>query len=180
MSRIGKQILTIPTNCEVVVKEGNLVTVKGTKGEISQQFKPLFDIKIEDGKIEVIRPNENKSTLALHGTTTSIINNMIIGVNDGYKKELELNGVGYRAQLKGNILILLVGYSHPVEMEIPSNLTVEVPTQTEIVISGIDKQAVGEFAAKVRINRKPEPYKGKGIKYKEEIIRRKEGKRAGK
>lgn len=178
MSRIGNQVLTIPAGVEVKNEE-NIITVKGKNGELTQKFSSEMEIKIDAGKITVNRASEEKRVKSLHGTTTSLIKNMIIGVSEGYKKELELNGVGYRTSVKGNIVTLLVGYSHDVNMEIPKGLKVEAPTQTELVITGADKQVVGEFAANIRKVRAPEPYKGKGIKYKEEIIRRKEGKRAG-
>ncbi len=180
MSRIGNQILSIPTGVEVTVDALNNVTVKGPKGTIANTFKQDLSIIVEDGKITVTRASEDKKIKALHGTTTALINNMIIGSTTGFSKELELNGVGYRAAVKGKVVNLLVGYSHPVDMIIPEGLTVEAPTNTQLIISGLDKQLVGEFAANIRKVRPPEPYKGKGIKYKEEVIRRKEGKRAGK
>lgn len=179
MSRIGNQVLTIPAGVEVKKDDSNIMTVKGKIGELVQKFSLEMDIKIDGPKITVERPNEEKRIKALHGTTTALIKNMLIGVSEGFKKELELNGVGYRTSVKGNVVTLLVGYSHDVNMEIPAGLKVEAPSQTELVITGADKQAVGEFAANIRKVRAPEPYKGKGIKYKEEIIRRKEGKRAG-
>ncbi|MGL4589507.1 MAG: 50S ribosomal protein L6 [Mycoplasmatales bacterium] len=180
MSRIGKQILTIPAGVEVKLEENNLVTVKSSKGSLAFNFNPELKINIEEAQITVERPNETKNMKAIHGTTTALIKNMLTGVTDGFSKTLELNGVGYRAALQGKVLNLSLGFSHPVNMDIPEGLTVEVPSNTEIIISGMDKQLVGEFAANVRKNRKPEPYKGKGIKYKDEVIRRKEGKRAGK
>ncbi len=180
MSRIGNQILIIPTGCEVKVEEGNNVIVKGPKGEISRKFNDKLEIVVEDGQIKVNRPNDNKEIKSLHGTTTAIIKNMIIGTTETFKKELELNGVGYRVKIAGKVVNLSVGYSHPVDMNIPEGLSAEAPSNTELIITGVDKQAVGEFAAQIRKVRPPEPYKGKGIKYKEENIRRKEGKRAGK
>ncbi len=180
MSRIGNQILTIPAGMEVKVEEGNVVTVKGPKGTATNKFSTDLTITIEDAQIKVERSNDTKPVRAIHGTTTALIKNMILGANEGFSKKLELNGVGYRAQVQGKTLNLSVGYSHPVDMAIPEGLSVEAPTNTELVISGIDKQLVGEFAANIRKVRPPEPYKGKGIKYADEIIRRKEGKRAGK
>lgn len=180
MSRIGNQLLSIPAGVEVSVADGNVVTVKGSKGTLTQSFSAALEIKIDETGVRVSRANETKETKSLHGTTTALIKNMILGTSEGFKKELELNGVGYRATVNGKVVNLAVGYSHPVDMVIPEGLTVEAPTNTELVISGTDKQVVGEFAANIRKVRPPEPYKGKGIKYKEEVIRRKEGKRAGK
>lgn len=180
MSRIGNQLLNIPTGVEVSVTAENVVTVIGAKGTLTNTFNSDLTITVADNTVKVDRSNEKKETKSLHGTTTALIKNMIIGTSEGFKKELELNGVGYRASVAGKVLNLSVGYSHPVEMVIPEGLTVEAPSNTELVITGVDKQLVGEFAANVRKVRAPEPYKGKGIKYKDEIIRRKEGKRAGK
>ena len=179
MSRIGNRILTIPAGVEVNV-EGNTITVKGPKGTLNYTFRNNVEVKVEDGKIAVTRKDDSKVSKQLHGTTNSNINNMLIGVSEGYKKELEINGVGYRFQLQGNKLIVTAGYSHNVEMVAPEGIKMEMPdkSQTELIISGYDKQAVSEFAANIREIRKPEPYKGKGIKYKDEHIRRKEGKKA--
>ncbi len=180
MSRIGNKTITIPAGVEVDVKAGNEVTVKGPKGTLTRQFNSLYTIDINEGIITVKRPNDTKLVKQIHGTTRSLINNMIEGVNEGFKKELDLVGIGYRASKSGNTLVLNVGYSHPIEFEINEGLEVEVPSATSIVVTGIDKQMVGEFAANVRATRKPEPYLGKGIKYKNEVIRRKEGKTAAK
>ena len=179
MSRIGNRILTIPAGVEVNV-DGNNITVKGPKGTLNYTFRNNVEVKVEDGKIVVTRKDDSKVSKQLHGTTNSNINNMLIGVSEGYKKELEINGVGYRFQLQGNKLIVTAGYSHNVEMVAPEGIKMEMPdkSQTELIISGYDKQAVSEFAANIREIRKPEPYKGKGIKYKDEHIRRKEGKKA--
>ena len=179
MSRIGNRILTIPAGVEVNV-DGNNITVKGPKGTLNYTFRNNVEVKVEDGKIVVTRKDDSKVSKQLHGTTNSNINNMLIGVSEGYKKELEINGVGYRFQLQGNKLIVSAGYSHTVEMVAPEGVKMEMPdkSQTELIISGYDKQAVSEFAANIREIRKPEPYKGKGIKYKDEHIRRKEGKKA--
>ena len=177
MSRIGKRELIIPEGVTVTV-ENNLVTVTGKKGTLTFEFKDAVNVIVEDGKVLVTRKNEAKTSKQLHGTTNSLIKNMIDGVSVGFKKELEINGVGYKFTLQGNKLVINAGYSHPVSMDIPSNLKLEAPSNTELTISGIDKQAVGEFAANVRKVRGPEPYKGKGIKYKDEHIRRKEGKKA--
>ena len=176
MSRIGNRILAIPSGVEVTV-DGNKVTTKGPKGTLEFNFKnENVNVIIEDGKVLTTRNNDLKVSKQLHGTTNSIIKNMLIGVSEGFKRELEINGVGYRAQKQGKKLVLSLGYSHPVEMEDPEGLTVEVPNQTELIVKGIDKQLVGNYAAKIRDWRKPEPYKGKGIRYAGEVVRRKEGK----
>jgi large subunit ribosomal protein L6 len=177
MSRIGNRVLSIPAGVEVTV-DGLAVTIKGPKGELSYTFNPEVTISVEDNQLTVARNSEAKRAKQLHGTTNALIKNMIVGVTEGYTKGLEINGVGYRAQLSGNKLTLNMGYSHPVIMEVPAGLTVEVPKNTEISVSGIDKQLVGEFAANIRSVRAPEPYKGKGIRYKGEHVRRKEGKTA--
>ena len=180
MSRIGNRVLTIPAGVEVNV-DGNKVTTKGPKGTLEFCFKDSnVDVKVEGTEVHVTRKDESKISKQLHGTTNSTINNMIIGVSEGFKKELEINGVGYRFQVQGNKLIISAGYSHPVEMVAPEGIKMEMPDKstTELIVSGYDKQAVSEFAANIRKVRKPEPYKGKGIKFKEEHIRRKEGKKA--
>ena len=180
MSRIGNRILTIPAGVEVTIA-GNKITTKGPKGTLDFNFKnDNVDVKVEEGKVHVTRKNDLKSSKQLHGTTNSIINNMMIGVSEGFKKELEINGVGYRFQVSGNKVTISAGYSHPVEMIAPEGIKLEMPdkSQTELTVSGYDKQAVSEFAANIRKVRQPEPYKGKGIKYKDEHIRRKEGKKA--
>lgn len=180
MSRIGNKAITIPAGVDISISSANEVTVKGPKGTLTRQFSPLMDIKVDEGVLSVARQNEQKHTKQLHGTTRALINNMVVGVSEGFMKELQLVGIGFRANLKGKVLELLVGYSHPVNIEIEDGLTCEVPSNTEIKISGIDKQRVGECAANIRAVRKPEPYKGKGIRYKDEYIRRKEGKTAAK
>ena len=180
MSRIGNRILTIPAGVEVTIA-GNKITTKGPKGTLEFNFKnDNVDVKVEEGKVHVTRKNDLKSSKQLHGTTNSIINNMMIGVSEGFKKELEINGVGYRFQVSGNKVTISAGYSHPVEMIAPEGIKLEMPdkSQTELTVSGYDKQAVSEFAANIRKVRKPEPYKGKGIRYKDEHVRRKEGKKA--
>ncbi|ACF07284.1 50S ribosomal protein L6 [Metamycoplasma arthritidis] len=179
MSRIGNRILKVPANTEVVI-ENNHITVKGKLGELHYSFSSLIKVNLENGEITTVRSNEEKTTKQLHGTTNAIIKNMLIGVSEGYKKEIEIKGVGYKATLKGNEIEVIAGYSHPVTLALPSNLKVELPKPTNIIISGIDKQAVGEFAANLRKIRKPSPYSGKGIMYKDEQIRRKEGKTASK
>lgn len=180
MSRIGNRVLTIPAGVEVTL-DGNKVTTKGPKGTLEFNYKNSnVDVKVEDGKVYVTRKNELKTSKQLHGTANSVINNMMIGVSEGFKKELEINGVGYRFQVQGNKIVISAGYSHPVELMIPEGIKVEMPEKstTELIVSGYDKQAVTEFAANIRKVRQPEPYKGKGIKYKDEHIRRKEGKKA--
>lgn len=180
MSRIGNQILTIPSGVEVIVEKNNVVVVKGKLGTLTQNFSETLNISVEDNSVKVTRDSEEKVVKSLHGTTTALIKNMILGVSEGFKKELEFNGVGYRVVVSGKKVTLAVGYSHPVEIILEEGISAEAPTNTELIISGTDKQLVGETAANIRKVRPPEPYKGKGIKYKEEIIRRKEGKRAGK
>ncbi|CAM4342270.1 50S ribosomal protein L6 [Bacillus manliponensis] len=178
MSRIGKKILEIPAGVTVTVAEDNTVTVKGPKGEMTRTFNADMAIKLEENILTVERPSDQKEHRSLHGTTRALLGNMVEGVTTGFTRNLELIGVGYRAQKQGDKLVLNVGYSHPVEMTPEAGLEVEVPAPTKIVIKGIDKQRVGEFAANVRAVRAPEPYKGKGIRYEGEVVRRKEGKTA--
>ena len=180
MSRIGNKTITVPAGVEVNVAAGNEMTVKGPKGTLTRQFSDLMEIKQEENEIKVIRPNDEKHTKQLHGTTRALLNNMVEGVSSGFTKSLELVGIGFRSAVSGNKLTLNIGYSHPVEFAIPEGINAECKSATEIIISGIDKQLVGEFAANVRASRKPEPYKGKGVRYKDEHVRRKEGKTAGK
>lgn len=180
MSRIGNKLITIPAGVTVEVADGNEVTVKGPKGTLTRTFSTMMDIQVADGVVTVKRPNDAKHTKQLHGTTRALINNMVVGVSEGYAKELELVGIGFRAAVKGNKLTMQVGYSHASELDIPEGLTVTCGSATDVKVEGIDKQLVGEFAADIRAVRKPEPYKGKGIRYKGENIRRKEGKTAGK
>ncbi len=177
MSRIGNRELNIPEGVTVTV-DNNLVTVTGAKGTLTFEYKNDVNVEVKEGKVIVTRKNDLKTSKQLHGTTNSIIKNMIDGVSTGFKKELEINGVGYKFAVQGNKLVINAGYSHTVNVEIPNGLKLETPSATELTISGIDKQLVGEFAANVRKVRGPEPYKGKGIKYKDEHIRRKEGKKA--
>ena len=171
----------IPAGVEVTIGEGNLVTVKGPKGTLTQQLHPDDDSSPQEADVvHVARPNDEKENRALHGLTRALLHNMVVGVSEGYKKELEINGVGYRAAKEGSKLILTIGYSHPVEVPEIEGITIEVPAQNKIVIHGCDKQKVGQFAAEVREKRPPEPYKGKGIKYADEVIRRKVGKTGAK
>lgn len=176
MSRIGRKEIIVPSGVTVEVDEQNAVTVKGPKGTLVQAISKDMMIEQQDGKLSVKRPSDNKEHRALHGLSRTLINNMIIGVTEGYSKKLEIVGVGYKAAKQGKKLTLSLGFSHPVEMEDPEGIEVEVPTQTEIIVKGIDKQKVGNYASKIRDWRKPEPYKGKGVKYAGEQIRRKEGK----
>lgn len=180
MSRIGNKAITIPSGVEVTINAANEVTVKGPKGTLTRQFSPELAIAINEGILTVARPNDQKHIKQLHGTTRALLNNMIEGVTKGFVRQLELVGIGYRAILNGNKLVLNVGYSHPVEFVLEPGVNITVAKPTEISVEGIDKQRVGEWAANIRAVRAPEPYLGKGIKYKNEIIRRKEGKTAGK
>ena len=176
MSRIGRLPIDIPAGVEVTIAENNVVTVKGHKGTLSESLPVEMDIKMENNQVIVTRPNDLKKMKSLHGLTRTLIANMVTGVTKGYEKVLEINGVGYRAQKQGKKLILSLGYSHPVEMEDPEGLESVLDGQNKITIKGIDKQKVGQYAAEIREKRKPEPYKGKGIKYADEVIRRKVGK----
>ena len=176
MSRIGLKPVTVPAGVEVKVDEKNIVIVKGPKGQLTQAIDPSMKIEINDGILTVTRPTENKKHKSLHGLSRTLINNMIIGVTEGYEKKMEIVGVCYRAAKQGKKLVLNLGFSHPVEMEDPEGVETEVPTQLEIVVRGINKQLVGNYAAKIRAWREPEPYKGKGIRYAGEHVRRKEGK----
>ena len=176
MSRIGRMPVTIPAGVTVDIQENNLVTVKGPKGELSRVLPSEMTIALEGDKVVVTRPNDLKKMKSLHGLTRTLINNMVVGVSAGYQKKLEINGVGYRAQKQGNKLTLNLGYSHPVIMDDPEGITSTVEGQNVIIVSGIDKEKVGQYAAEIRSKRAPEPYKGKGIKYADEVIRRKVGK----
>lgn len=176
MSRIGRLPIAIPAGVTVTVTPENVVTVKGPKGELTQAMHTDITIAIENNEVVVTRPSENKTHRSLHGLIRALINNMVIGVNEGFSKTLELNGVGYRAQLQGKKLVMNLGFSHPVEIEPVEGVEIKVDGTTKLIISGCDKQKVGAVAASIRKWRKPEPYKGKGIKYAGEVIRRKEGK----
>lgn len=178
MSRIGIRPIEIKEGIEVAIDNKNVVTVKGPKGTLSEAIPQEMKISKEENSVVVSRPTDNKKHKSLHGLSRTLINNMVEGVTNGFEKKLELNGVGYRANLQGKKLVLNLGYSHPIEMDQPEGIEVVVPSQTEIIVKGANKQQVGNFAAKVRELRKPEPYKGKGIKYVDEYIRRKEGKTA--
>ena len=180
MSRIGKEPIAIPAGVEVKVAEGNVVTVKGGKGTLEKKFHANMTIAVENNEIKVTRPNDEKKNRELHGLTRTLLANMVKGVSEGFEKTLEINGVGYRAQKQGNKLVMNLGYSHNVEMEEPAGITVEVPNPNTVIVKGIDNEKVGAFAAEIRTKRLPEPYKGKGIKYSYETIRRKEGKTGAK
>ena len=176
MSRIGRHPVAIPAGVTVEIAEKNVVTVKGPKGTLEKALPTEMEIKQEGDEVVVTRPNDLKKMKSLHGLTRTLIYNMVVGVTEGYQKELEVNGVGYRAQKQGKKLTLSLGYSHPVEMEDPEGLEVIVEGQNKIIVKGIDKEKVGQYAAEIREKRAPEPYKGKGIKYSDEVIRRKVGK----
>ncbi len=180
MSRIGKLPITVPAGVEVKIGDNNEVTVKGKNGTLSRQLHADMIIKQEGDVITVERPSENKMHKSLHGLTRTLLNNMIVGVTDGFTKELEINGVGYRAAMQGKVLNLSLGYSHPVNFEAKEGVTIEVPAPNKIIVKGANKEDVGATAAKIREFRQPEPYKGKGIKYSYEVIRRKEGKTGAK
>ena len=175
MSRIGRLPIAVPAGVEVKIAENNVVTVKGPKGTLEKELPHEMEIKLEDGHIVVTRPNDLKKMKSLHGLTRSLLNNMVVGVSEGYKKVMEVNGVGYKCAKQGKKLVLNLGYSHPVEMQDPEGLEAKVEGNT-ITVEGIDKEKVGQYAAEIRDKRRPEPYKGKGIKYADEVIRRKVGK----
>ena len=176
MSRIGKIPVTIPAGVEVKIDEDNLVTVKGPKGELSEKISPLITVNIDDGVLTVTRSNDQKESRSLHGLSRSLIGNMVTGVSEGFERKLEIVGVGYKADKQGKKLVLNLGYSHPIEMQDPEGITTETPSATEILVKGINKAVVGNYAAIIRAWRPPEPYKGKGIRYSGEKVRRKEGK----
>ena len=180
MSRIGLKPITVPAGVEVSVNENNHIVVKGPKGTLERDLVPQIKINVAEGVINVSRPDDTKENKALHGLTRTLVDNMVVGVTSGFEKKLEINGVGYRASKEGKDTTLVIGYSHPVEMPEKNGVTVEVPDANHITIKGSDKQAVGQFAAEVRGKRPPEPYKGKGIKYDYEVVRRKEGKTGAK
>ena len=175
MSRIGNKVIVLPAGVELTNND-NVVTVKGPKGELTREFSKDIEIRVEGTEVTLHRPNDSKEMKTIHGTTRALLNNMVIGVSEGFKKELEMRGVGYRAQLQGNKLVLAVGKSHPDEVEASEGITFELPNPTTIVVSGISKEVVGQTAAYVRSLRSPEPYKGKGIRYVGEYVRLKEGK----
>ncbi|MBO0461523.1 MULTISPECIES: 50S ribosomal protein L6 [Enterococcus] len=175
MSRIGNKIVVIPEGV-TITQDGNNITVKGPKGELTREFSADIKMNIEGNEVTFTRPNDSKEMKTIHGTTRANFNNMVVGVSEGFQKGLELIGVGYRAQMQGTKLVLNVGYSHPVEITPPAGITVEVPSNTQVIVKGANKEEVGELAANIRGTRPPEPYKGKGIRYVGEFVRRKEGK----
>ena len=180
MSRIGNKKVTLPAGVTFTTDENNTVTVKGPKGELSAPFNKNITFEVEGDVVTIVRPNDTKEMKTIHGTSRANFYNMVVGVSEGFKKQLDIIGVGYRATMKGNTLVIAAGYSHDVEFEIPQGIKVELPKNTTIIVSGIDIQAVGQFAAQIRAVRKPEPYHGKGIRYTDEYVRRKEGKTAKK
>lgn len=176
MSRIGKMPVTVPAGVEIKIDDNNVVTVKGPKGQLEEQINSNIKVEVKDGELTVSRPNDSKTNRSLHGLSRTLIYNMVVGVTDGYEKNLEINGVGYKAEKQGKKLVLSLGYSHPIELMDPEGITTETPEATKISVKGINKADVGNYAAIIRGWRPPEPYKGKGIKYAGEYIRRKEGK----
>ena len=176
MSRIGLKPLNIPSGVEIKISESNIVEVKGPKGTLTESISPDMEIKLDDGVLTVERPTENKRHRSLHGLSRTLIANMVEGVTEGYTKTLEIEGTGYRAAKQGNKLVLNLGFSHPIELEDPSGIEVEVPAANKIIVKGTNKQQVGNYAAVIRAFRKPEPYKGKGVRYSDEVVRRKVGK----
>ena len=180
MSRIGRSPITVPAGVEVKVSDANLVTVKGPKGTLQAQISPEITVDQEGSNLSVTRPTDTPKHRSLHGLARTLVNNMVVGVTDGYTKELEIRGVGYRAAKEGKKLVMNLGYSHQVIMDEIEGVSIDVPAQNRIIVSGIDKQKVGQFAADIRKKRKPEPYKGKGIRYLNEVVRQKEGKTGAK
>ncbi len=179
MSRIGKLPIPVPANVQISL-DGTLLTVKGPKGELNRNFHEKMSVELKDQTLVVSRDSDSKESRSLHGLTRALLNNMVVGVTTGYVKKLNIVGVGYKAEMKGKNLLLTVGYSHPILIAVPDEIKISTPSPTEIVVEGIDKELVGKVAAKIRSYRKPEPYKGKGIKYEGEYVRRKAGKTAGK
>lgn len=178
MSRIGNKVIVVPAGVTVDIKEGNFLTVKGPKGQLEKQLNSDLSITLDGNLLTVKRPNNEMFMRKIHGTTRALLFNMIHGVSEGFSKKLEIKGVGYRAQLQGNTLVLQLGFSHNIEMPLPEGISLDVPKNTEITVNGIDKAVVGQFAAEIRKHRKPEPYKGKGIRYVDEYVARKAGKTA--
>lgn len=178
MSRIGNKVIVVPAGVTVDIKEGNFLTVKGPKGQLEKQLNSDLSITLDGNLLTVKRPNNEMFMRKIHGTTRALLFNMVQGVSEGFSKKLEIKGVGYRAQLQGNTLVLQLGFSHNIEMPLPEGISLDVPKNTEITVNGIDKAVVGQFAAEIRKHRKPEPYKGKGIRYVDEYVARKAGKTA--
>jgi large subunit ribosomal protein L6 len=180
MSRIGRKPITIPKGVEIKIDEDNTITVKGAKGTLTRKFHPNMTVSVDNGVVEVKRPSESRTDRSLHGLSRTLLNNMIVGVSAGYKRDLEIAGVGYRAVRDGGDIVLMLGYSHAIKLQPPAGITFNVESPTKVSVSGIDKELVGSQAARIRSQRPPEPYKGKGIRYSEEVIRRKAGKTGGK
>ena len=180
MSRIGKKPVVVPAGVEVTVDANNVVTVKGPKGQLSQEISKLIKVEVGEGEVLVSRASDAREERSQHGLARTLINNMVVGVTSGFEKKLQLVGVGYKTEKKGDTLVMSLGFSHPVELKDPEGITTECPSATEVVVKGIDKAVVGNYAANIRAWRRPEPYKGKGIKYADEVIRRKEGKAGAK
>jgi large subunit ribosomal protein L6 len=180
MSRIGNRPVAIPAGVEVTVDANNVVTVKGPKGELQEPVSNLINVEIKENEVVFTRDADSREYRSQHGLARTLVNNMVVGVTQGYEKKLELVGVGYKVEKKGKVLVLNLGYSHPIEMEDPEGITTEAPSNTEVIVKGTDKALVGNYAANIRKWRKPEPYKGKGVKYAGEVIRRKEGKTGAK
>ena len=180
MSRIGRTPISVPAGVEIKISDSNFITVKGPKGTLERELNPEIKVTVVDSVINVTRPSDEPVYRSLHGLTRTLVNNMVVGVTDGFKKELEVNGVGFRATKDGTKLVLNIGYSHQVIVEEANGITFDVPATNKVIVQGIDKQAVGQVAADIRKKRPPEPYKGKGIKYANEVIRRKEGKTGAK
>jgi large subunit ribosomal protein L6 len=180
MSRIGRKPISLPKGVEIQIAEDNTVTVKGSKGTLTRKFHPNMLVSVENGVVEVKRPSESRTDRSLHGLSRTLLNNMIVGVSSGYKRDLDIAGVGYRAVRDGGDIVLLLGYSHAIKLQPPAGITFTVETPTKVSVSGIDKELVGSQAARIRSQRPPEPYKGKGIRYSDEVIRRKAGKTGGK
>jgi len=180
MSRIGKKPVSLPAGVEVKVSDSNVVTVKGPKGELQEQISKKIKVEVKDGVLTVASVGDDKEARSAHGLSRTLINNMVTGVTAGFEKKLQISGVGYRAEKKGNVLVMQLGYSHPIEMQDPEGIQTEVASPTEIIVKGIDKAIVGNYAANIRAHRPPEPYKGKGVRYANEVIRRKEGKTGSK
>ena len=178
MSRVGNKVINLVNGVKVTVSDNNHVVVEGPKGKLEYTFNPNMKIEVNGTEVKVLRPNDSIEMKTVHGTTRALLHNMIVGVSEGFEKAMHIEGVGYKAALQGNVLVVSAGYSHVVNMPLPEHVTIDLQSPTDFIIKGIDKQVVGQYAAEIRAIRKPEPYKGKGIRYKDEFVRRKEGKKA--